>query len=768
MRSLSLVLVLLATLLTLSPQASARQASPVPTNLGFEDGQSGQIPSGWFLPVPGYSAALLPDGAQEGNLCLRLAPDKPDAPFGNIMQAFDAVPFRGKRIVFEGWVRCETQGRGSAQLWLRVDRAGDRMGLFDNMGDRPIRDPQWKKYRITGDVDPDAQFINIGLLVSGGATAWADGFSIRAAGPAGEGNEKPRSITDRGMLNLIALTRLSGYIRFFHPSTESLGINWDSLMLAAIAAAEPASSPAELAAALERSFRPIAPSIRVWAGTPADAPPADPRPPDADGAVAWKHTGVSFSDNPDSPYSSLRFTAALGSETGEGIPAAGTSVVKDLGGGVCCRVPVSLCTKGGTTLPRSPDATLLPANKPTDWDPSAADRTTRLAAVMLAWNVLENFYPYFDVVGVDWPAALPEALHAAATDSGPAEFIHTLRVLNAKVHDGHGGIGGPGDPGLPPLDLDWVWVGDDLVIARTPAGNAAIGLAPGDVVQSIDSIPVSDCYRQVCEVISAAGEPWRRIRALYELKSWPRGQAATIIARRGSGETAKPVVTVVSRAASRNLHSDGISRPMSGAEISPGIIYFDLVGADAESLSRVMPRLQSAKGIIFDVRGYPADAAIEVIRHLSDQTLSSARWMLPVETLPDREAMTFKPAASWSLPPLEPRLATNIAFLTGGEAISYAESIMGIVENYKLGEIVGGPTAGTNGNVNPIPLPGGYTMMYTGMQVLKQDGSRHHGVGILPTVPCGRTIEGIAAGRDEVLEKAVEVVKAKLTSPAPK
>jgi C-terminal processing protease CtpA/Prc len=44
------------------------------------------------------------------------------------------------------------------------------------------------------------------------------------------------------------------------------------------------------------------------------------------------------------------------------------------------------------------------------------------------------------------------------------------------------------------------------------------------------------------------------------------------------------------------------------------------------------------------------------------------------------------------------------------------------------------------------------------MRVLKHDGSRHQGIGILPTVPVSPTIEGITAGRDEQLEKAIEVV----------
>jgi len=43
------------------------------------------------------------------------------------------------------------------------------------------------------------------------------------------------------------------------------------------------------------------------------------------------------------------------------------------------------------------------------------------------------------------------------------------------------------------------------------------------------------------------------------------------------------------------------------------------------------------------------------------------------------------------------------------------------------------------------------------MKVLKHDGSQHHGVGIHPTVPVERTLQGIAAGRDEALERALEV-----------
>jgi C-terminal processing protease CtpA/Prc len=63
--------------------------------------------------------------------------------------------------------------------------------------------------------------------------------------------------------------------------------------------------------------------------------------------------------------------------------------------------------------------------------------------------------------------------------------------------------------------------------------------------------------------------------------------------------------------------------------------------------------------------------------------------------------------------PEKPYFSARRVFLTDGRAISYAETVMGIVERYKLGAIVGGPTAGTNGNVNPFRLPGGYRVSWT-------------------------------------------------------
>jgi C-terminal processing protease CtpA/Prc len=114
----------------------------------------------------------------------------------------------------------------------------------------------------------------------------------------------------------------------------------------------------------------------------------------------------------------------------------------------------------------------------------------------------------------------------------------------------------------------------------------------------------------------------------------------------------------------------------------------------------------------------------------------------------------------WDLRPAAPHVGGRRVFLTDARAISYAESVMGYVADRKLGTIVGGATAGTNGNVATFDVPGGFRISFTAMRVTGHDGQKpHHLVGIRPDVPVEPTIAGLRAGRDELLERALELAR---------
>jgi C-terminal processing protease CtpA/Prc len=115
--------------------------------------------------------------------------------------------------------------------------------------------------------------------------------------------------------------------------------------------------------------------------------------------------------------------------------------------------------------------------------------------------------------------------------------------------------------------------------------------------------------------------------------------------------------------------------------------------------------------------------------------------------------------SNWTIEPQKEQITCKKVFLTNAHAQSQAETFMGIVEHYKLGEIIGQPTAGCNGNVMGFPLLGAYYFGFTGMKVLKHSGSQHHLIGIKPTIPITYTEKAILEGRDLELEKAIELLK---------
>jgi len=171
---------------------------------------------------------------------------------------------------------------------------------------------------------------------------------------------------------------------------------------------------------------------------------------------------------------------------------------------------------------------------------------------------------------------------------------------------------------------------------------------------------------------------------------------------------------------------------------------------------KVMTKLVNAKGLIISFLDFNDE--YELISHIIKEPVWSPKWNIPVNIYPDRMNTIFDTSKRWKIKPKEPFIKAKLIFLTHPYNVSSSETLLGIVDYYKLGKFVGDTTAATNGNVNFINLMGGYKIMWTGMKVLKHDGSQHHLIGFRPDYPVKRTIEAIKEGRDEYIEKAKKVL----------
>jgi hypothetical protein len=368
----------------------------------------------------------------------------------------------------------------------------------------------------------------------------------------------------------------------------------------------------------------------------------------------------------------------------------------------------------------------------------------RLADVVVAWNVFRHFYPYFTETGVDWDSRLrPNLQIAQRADSGRAAHRNVLRALVADARDGHGRVNDPSVArGTSPIQLRLV-DGKPVVIA-----SAEPEVRVGAVVTTINGASAID--RAAVEARLASGSnQWKNWRAMQEIIDCRPGSSV----RLSLEYPLRPVSTVEIKCAATRPPRE--QRPDSIKELEAGIWYVDVTRTQMAAITPILPKLASARGVIFDLRGYPTDAGIGVLPYLIAQP-ESARWMHVAWITRHFGEVAGWDRIGWNLKPLEPRIAAHRVWLTDGRAISYAESVMGYVRDEKLGTIIGGNTAGTNGNVASFDVPGGFSVVFTGMRVTRHDGqSPFHIEGVKPDIAIEPTLMGLRAGRDEVLDRAL-------------
>ncbi|MDU5140976.1 MAG: S41 family peptidase [Paenibacillus dendritiformis] len=570
--------------------------------------------------------------------------------------------------------------------------------------------------------------------------------------------------------NVRAFAKLYGYVRFFHPSDENEMIDWNRFAIHGVIQVRAAKTKDELTTTLQKLFYPIAPTMKLTKQDNASrlSPPAQ-----AQNLTAWLHIGVGL-NNP--VYKSLRLQSDDPSKLAfiigelkltDRVLQAGETVAKQITPDVYAHIPLVLYRDDKGTIgatPKSVHAMKQLQQQLASIDLSKAsidDKNVRLANIVITWNVLQHFYPYFDVVKVDWEQALTKTLEQSLIDSTADQFFQTVRKMLEKTQDGHSlvqQINQTREQAYLPLSVQWIE--EQVVISNVREG---IDLKPGDIIVNIDGKSATTYFKQLEKYISGTTQ-LKRWRAAEQFVAGKIGKKATLTVQREENR-----FNISIPFSGKDKVVDEFIRPVSIEKVADEIYYVNTAQVTPDLFKEKLNELANAKGVIFDLRGYPAQSEIihlQMLSYLSDRQMTSPKFDIPIFVYPDHDQRNDSYLNLQStIEPLQPTFRGKIVFLAYGASLSAVEATMGVVEHYRLGEIVGETTAGVNGNINNMNLPGGIDVRWTGMRVLKHDGSQHHLVGIQPTVPVKRTIKELREGRDIYMEKAIEVINAAQSCP---
>jgi len=335
----------------------------------------------------------------------------------------------------------------------------------------------------------------------------------------------------------------------------------------------------------------------------------------------------------------------------------------------------------------------------------------------------QHFAMFEQVPDLDWDQTFIDFLPLVGKKQSLLEYYQTLRRFAVLLQDGHTFVSLPDSIYLSqlgdlPLNLDYVeeqWV----VIERLPTKEIIEeDIPPGAVVLAIQGVPAADYTEMLEDKIlyvrygsCSKGIEKAFSKLIESMELTP--PEAMILDLRGNVGGSTPIKTV------RHL----ISRPVKQ--------YFFKTPC---SISYVDARMQAAS----EDGQSREEIANEIFEDFPEYT-------------PDWYSFS-----SSDIEPAEKYYNGPVVLLTNRVTASAAEDLVVMLQGNNRAAVIGEPTSGTTGQPIFFDLPGGGRVQVCTCLCRYPDGRSFVGVGVQPDVLVKRTIKGIANGRDEVIEAAID------------
>ncbi|WP_059173100.1 S41 family peptidase [Bacillus sp. FJAT-27445] len=571
-------------------------------------------------------------------------------------------------------------------------------------------------------------------------------------------NVKKQNI-ERRAVNLEAFGRLYGYVRYFHPSDESAGLNWDRFAVYGAGRVKDAADDRELKKVLEELFLPIAPSLVITEKGKKAAKPQEPQK--SAEVVAWQHYGPPGTDThffKSSRVHAYLIDGAYSFDDGmlfPNYPKLEEKYNGTLSETLRISMPLILYVENGKTLgstEKSWKSLEKLKEELANMDPNltSEDEDVRFAGVITTWNLLAHFQPSDLNTARKIRGSLAAALEDAANDRTREEYIETIALLLEKTGDGMAENTFIKDDSIwdrLPFALDFV-EGKLVVTAADQMANVKVG----DIVEKINGVGWIEYLDKQAGKIPGSPQykGWRAIDSLIYSDEVKLG-----IMREG-------LLRDVKVDKSRYGYMDEFNRTDTFKELGEGVYYLNMTVDARGAFVRNEEALSKAKGIVFDLRNpqYDAEFTEKIIAQLLDKPVKGPILRITQTIYPYKWKATYNEIQN-ELTPEEPAFKGKAVFLAYSGTKAVSETLLGYVNDNKLGTIVGQNTAGAHGYLQMYPINGTLRGVMTGTETVNTAGKSTFKSGIDPDIYVFRTMDGILNGVDEYIQKAIEVIEEK-------
>lgn len=651
--------------------------------------------------------------------------------------------YEGKSIRLSGYIKTVDVTEGYAGLWIRID---PKIG-FDNMSDKGVKGTtDWSHFEINMQLKPnETQQIVVGGLLVGKGKMWLDDFNITIDGmdfsdpkikthqkeifaaeldkAFGDGaNISFPTINQDLISNLELLGKVWGLMKYHHSEIAKGTYNWDYELfrfLPDYLKVKDKQQGDNLLTNWIKNYGVLS-GCKTCKATPADAV----LKPD----LSWvNNTGLSanlkkqLTELYNNRNQGKNYYVTL--EPGVGNPNFSNEK------------PYS-----GMTNP---------------------DAGFRLLALYRYWNMINYFFPYRQLTDQKWDTVLEEYIPKFLNAKDRLAYELTTAQLIGEVNDTHANLWGGREKtnalrGTRFAAFKAEFVENQLVVVDyfNPEFSGLAKLKIGDVITHVNGKTINSLVDSLKPYYPASNNAARLRDMSIDLLRSPNNTIS--LSYLSNGQKREHTVPTYERKNLRMYHWYKVDSNQKCYKLLPGNIgYITLANIKQEDLPEIKKAFKKTKGIIIDIRNYPNTfVPFSLGSYFVEKPTSFVKFAIGNPANPGEFTFVEGPKIKSD----KNRYQGKLVILVNENSQSQAEYTAMALQAVQNATVVGSTTAGADGNVSTIFLPGGLRTMISGIGVYYPDGKETQRIGIVPDIMVKPTIEGIKNGKDEVLESAIKVI----------
>lgn len=649
---------------------------------------------------------------KQGEFSLNIKPtDKSQGLFGVVNEINST--FDGKQITFKGYIK--SRDVHSAYFYLIVGNETDQFS-FDLT--EPISgSTDWQEFKITLPYTPEATKITVASNIEGQGEVWIDdvrilidGQDIRNLKPINRTEITYSGVTIENLTKmknerLAIIGKLWGFLKYYHPAVAYGNYDWDNELFKILHHIE----DPDFAARIEKWICSLG-ELEPQKGT--ENSEEIKFKPD----FSWFHNDLI----PDSFRDKLqKIVDAKRSETHHFVTLSNE-----------LRLPVIQNEKRYSYIDYNDDG-------------------MKLLSLFRHWNYIQYFYPYRYLISKDWNTVLDEFIPKLIDARDEREYVLALAELVSETEDTHHTLLQNANLesylGKNKIPVSGIFINDTLVV-QTSMDNI---IKRGDIIQEIDEVPIQVLTEKYIDISGASN----RTTILREVAAKVLRTQNKTVKLRIWRDNESIDVTIESIPFYKKILKHSVP---SISEISDNIGYLNTAGVSLKEYESIFREWKEKKAIIFDLRTYPKENLVRLLPYLHEDPVSFFRStsgsVMKPGTFTFDETIIFDTKDGY-------KYEGQIVILVNNESQSKSEFSAMALRTAPNSIVIGNQTAGTDGDVVNIVLPGNVATVMTGNGIYTNEKQETQQVGIIPDILVEIGIEDLNNQKDKILEVAIEAVQ---------